>query len=246
MCAHDNRVLRREGVRHARVLRYNPPIPQPSRPALLSPAEADTIDALVAKLESRTGVQAVVAVVRRSDSYVELPWKAFALGASAAALAIVLWSRRPEWVTSEAALFHAIAILGGGATCALLTIFVPAFARLFLRRARREVEVRQYAQSLFLSRELFRTGRRTAVLVLVSQFERRIEILADIGLRDRVAESEWQAVIETMTPHLKMARAFPAVREALGAVEQLLVSKGLAMAGAVNELPDHPIEERSV
>ena len=52
----------------------------------LTKAEADAIDAQVARLESRTGVQVVTAVVGKSDTYAELPWKAFALGASLAGL----------------------------------------------------------------------------------------------------------------------------------------------------------------
>jgi putative membrane protein len=190
-------------------------------------------------------VQVVVAVVRRSDSYVELPWKAFALGASVAALGVVIWSLwRPDWVTSQTTLLQAVVILGTGAACALLAVFVPSFARLFLRAVRREVEVRQYAQSLFLTRELFRTHGRAAVLILVSQFERRIEILPDVGLHGRVAEAEWRAIIDTMAPHLREARPSHALREALAAVEQVLVSKGLRGTGAANELPDRPVEEQ--
>ena len=80
---------------------------------------------------------------------------------------------------------------------------MPAFARLFLRAARRDVEVRQYAQSLFLTRGLFGTRDRTAVLILISLFERRIEILPDVGLHGRVSETDWQTVIARMTPHLR-------------------------------------------
>ena len=55
----------------------------------LSHAEADAIDAQILELESRTGVQVVTAIVGKSDTYVELPWKAFALGASIAAFGVV-------------------------------------------------------------------------------------------------------------------------------------------------------------
>jgi hypothetical protein len=63
-------------------------------------------------------------------------------------------------VTSETALVHAIVILGAAAACALLAVLVPGFARLLLREARSHVEVKHYAQSLFLRRELFRTENR--------------------------------------------------------------------------------------
>ena len=73
---------------------------------------------------------------------------------------------------------------------------VPPFARLFLAAHRRDLEVRQHAQSLFLTRELFATRARTGVLILVSLFERRIEILPDTGLHARVSEADWRGVVE--------------------------------------------------
>ena len=219
----------------------------------LTTAEADAIDAQVARVESRTGVRIVTAVVDKSDTYVELPWKAFALGASLAAFGVLVadtW--RPEWVTTNTALLHAVTILGVAGVCALLVVFVPAFGRVFLRATRRDLEVRQHARSLFLTRELFNTRQRTGVLVLVSLFERRIEILPDTGLHDRVSEADWRAVVSRMTPLLREARPFHALQAGLAALEALLVAKGLRAveAGAPggpgsNEVSDRPIEEPS-
>jgi putative membrane protein len=211
----------------------------------LSAGESDALDRLIARVEARTGVQVVAAVVPRSDSYLELPWKAFALGAALAASAVAFFDMRAgQWATSATGLVHAVAVLGPAAACALLAVFVPAFARLFLRETRSHVEVKQYAQSLFLTRELFRTRRRTAILVLVSWFERRIEILPDSGLHDRVAPAEWRQVIDAMTPHLRESRPVHALEAGISAVERLLVSKGFRPdPDGANELPDRPIEE---
>jgi putative membrane protein len=214
----------------------------------LSAEESKAIAALVARVEARTGIQVVVAVIEKSDSYVELPWKAFALGASMAAFATVMsevW--RPQWVTSETAMVHAVIILGVAAACALLAVFVPGFGRLFLREERSHLEVQHYAQSFFLTHQLFRTESRNALLVLVSEFERRIEILPDVGLHTRVNEAEWRRVIDAMAAHLREARRANALQEGLRTVEQLLVSTGLqGRAGAPNELPDRPVEEHGV
>jgi putative membrane protein len=204
----------------------------------LPAAESEAIDRLIETVETRTGVQVLVAVVPRSDSYAELPWKAFALGASLAGAAVVLAS---VWLT---ALLDALIILGTAAVCALLVVFVPRFARLFLREVRSHAEVKQYAESLFFRRELFRTRDRTAVLVLVSQFERRIEIVPDTGLAGRVRDTDWHQVIEAMTPHLRDARPFHALQAGIGAVERVLLANGVrATAPTANELPNRPIEE---
>ena len=212
----------------------------------LTPDEALALNAIVVRLEVRTGVQVVPAVIGKADSYAEIPWKAFALGASFSSLGIVVIDRlRPDWVTASTALTHAVSVLGAAAICALLAAFVQRFARLFLRRSRAQAEVRQYAESLFLRRALFATRGRTGILVLVSLFERRIEIIADTGFTGRVSEAHWNGVIAAMTPHLRNARSFEALRDALGAIEALLATEGFERSAAdTNELPDSAIQER--
>ena len=132
--------------------------------------------------------QVVVAVIGKSDVYPRLPWKAFALGASLAALALVVGEAwRPDWATGTPRCVVAVTILGAGALSALAAVYVPAFARLFLRpsRARRSRcgSTRRRCSS---SGELFRTRERTGVLLLVSLFERKIELVPDTGCRERV------------------------------------------------------------
>jgi putative membrane protein len=213
---------------------------------ILTPAEANAIEARVGEVEATTGAQVVAAIVGKSNTYPQLPWKAFALGAAAAGFGVVLadWLR-PDWTIGYAALLHAIAILGAGAGCALLVVFVPAFARLFLRPPRRDREVRRHAESLFLKRELFRTRDRNGVLLLVSLFERKVEILPDVGFRERVSAAEWNRTIARMLPLLRARRPAEAIQEGLAAIEALLTAKGFsAQPRERNELPDRPIEKR--
>jgi len=214
---------------------------------LLSKAEADAITARSAQLESRVGVQVIAAIIGKADAHVELPWKAFALGAVLSGLAVVVADlARPQWLTANVALVDTVTILGTGAASALLAVFVPAYARFFLRSTRRDAEVRRYAEALFLRHELFKTRERNGILILVSCFERKVEILADVGLHRRVSDAEWRPVIARMTPLLRERRFAEALQEGLAAAEELLAAKGLNArvdAGAENELPDRPIDE---
>jgi putative membrane protein len=199
----------------------------------LTPAETDAIAAQAARIESRTGAQIVAKVVGKSDTYAELPWKAFALGVTVAALAIVLGDAlHPEWVTAATPLVQAVSILAAGGAASLAAILIPSFARLFLG-PRHHVEAHVHAQSLFLRHELHRAPQRTGVLILVSMFERRIEIIPDIGFRNRVSDADWAAIVARMTPRLQRETPFHALQEALTAVETLLVDKGI-----------RPVEER--
>ncbi len=84
---------------------------------LLTRAEADAVEARVRAIEATTGAQVVVAIVGRSDVYHGLRWRAFAFGAALAAFVLVASDLlRPDWITALAALFDALAILGGGAS----------------------------------------------------------------------------------------------------------------------------------
>jgi len=213
---------------------------------MLTASEREAIDARIAAIEAATGAEVVTAVIGKADAYPELPWTAFAGGASLGALATVAADAlRPEWAATDATLLAAVMILGAGGACALAAVFVPAFARLFLRGARRDLEVRQYARSLFLERELFRTRERIGILLLVSLFERRVELLADTGFDGRIGAAEWARVVARMTPYLADGRPAAALLEGLAGVDELLARAGLRTGeGDINELPDRPIESK--
>jgi len=215
-------------------------------PMPLTKAEATDVEARVRAIEASTGAQVVVAIVGRSDVYHGLRWRAFAFGAALAAVAVVASDLlRPDWITAHAALFHALTILGGGATLALIAHFSPAFARLFLEQHRAHAEVRQHAQKLFLERELFGTQDRNAVLILASLYERVVVVWPDTGYRDRIATRDWHRVVNPMLPSMRAGRTSDALAAGLAALEALLVEKGCRWeSDGANAFPDRPIEMR--
>ncbi len=204
------------------------------------------LNELIKKTEQRTGTELVAAVVGKCDSYPEIPWKAFAMSAAVSCLALVAlavavpgpvagWSA-PQWL---------VCIFGAGAAAALLAVFWPAFGRLFLDRARAETEIDQYARAFFLERELFRTGSRSGILLLVSLFERRVVILPDTGAAPRLGRGALGAVIREMAPYLRRGDRFQALVHGFAALEAELLRGGpgpLAKPG--NELADGIIEQK--
>src|SRR5260370_33221632 len=153
----------------------------------LTEEEQSLLSGRVAGLEARTGVQAVAAVIGKSDSYPEAPWKAFALGAALAALYAAARSLIAyDWEPGESALEHAVVILGCGAVLALLAVLLEPVARLFTDRRRRDLEVTQFAKALFFDRGLDRTRGRIGILLLVSLFDRKVVSLAGDGSAARI------------------------------------------------------------
>src|SRR5690554_1227513 len=112
----------------------------------------------VAIAEERTGVQIVCAVNAKSDVYPEIPWKAFALGAAAGGATMVpAVQALSHWASAHLALLTFVLTLSVGASLALLTVFSPSFARLFLDEERGRQEVLQNAQAMLLGSELAAT-----------------------------------------------------------------------------------------
>ena len=211
----------------------------------LTEQERTIVATRVAALEARTGTQVVTAVVGKSDSYPEAPWKAFALGAAAAALACVIWPLAARgWPADNPETGHVLVILAGGALLALLTILHAPFARLFVDRVRRDVEATQFAQSLFFRRGLDRTRRRMGILLLVSLFERQVVILADEGFDGRIDAHDWAVLTARITFLLRHSTTAIALRAGLEAMEAMLLERGFAGSGTGNELPDAPLEPK--
>jgi putative membrane protein len=210
----------------------------------LTDQERKHLDQRIAEAEKRTGAQIVLAVIERSDSYPELPWKAFALGSAMAGFMVVMLDMlRPGWAHGYVGLFAVAATLLAGAAGALLCVFIPGFGRLFLSAHRAETEARQHAQSLFLTRELFATQRRTGVLLLVSLYERQVVLLPDRGLHKRLSQDGMQKIITRMGVALASGQFARALEDGLNSLELILDST--APAGTVeNELPNSIIEEK--
>ena len=212
----------------------------------LSAFDRNLLDKRIAEAELQTKAQIVIAVVKRCDNYAEIPWKAFAIGASASGLAVVTTDLiMKDWITDTPLLVSVTAVLAIGTFLALLTLVFNGFARLFLPKSRRESETRQYAESLFLFRELFTTEGRKGILLLVSQFERQVVIHSDAGVRKWLSADVMEKIISKMTPHLRRNEVKNAMMTGLDELVTAL-SPPVAEGPDKNELSNQIIEEDGV
>jgi len=204
------------------------------------------LDKRIAEAEKQTKAQIVLATVKRSDSYLEIPWKAFAFGSSFAGLVVFLQDiLNPGWITDAVILLSLAFILITGAFFAFMTLLFPVFARLFLSASHKETETRQYAESLFLSRELFATGGRRGILLLISEFERQVVILPDKGVRDALSPDVMNMIILKMTQYLRQNDAGKAMETGLDELIAALCHP-ISTGSDKNELSNEIIEEEGV
>lgn len=206
----------------------------------------EAVSARVARLEAARGVEVVTVVIARADSYPEAPWKAFALGASLAALAAAAMTLvDPGWDAFEAVAQTAVAVLAAGGALALGTAWISPLARIFIPAERREAEVRQYAQALFLENGLHRTRRHDGILVLLSLLEHEAVVIADRGVSSKVARAELDSIVGTVADAMARGNLVDALLAGLGRLDEILERHGVnAQSGDTNELSDSVIQER--
>ena len=149
---------------------------------------ARVVDA-VEEAESKTSAEFVVALEPSSGSYRDVDLL-FAIVFNFVALVFVFFGPivfDPDWVPLTQSLLFV--------TAWVFSAYTPYIRRLFCPSARMAQQVREAAQLHFLKRGVSQTQKRTGVLVLVSQLEQRVEVVADSGIRRAVKDESWEALL---------------------------------------------------
>jgi putative membrane protein len=116
--------------------------------------------------------------------------------------------------------------------------------RLVTSRERMAYKVKLRAEQAFYQHGLHNTKDRTGILILVSLLERRVHVLADKGINDRVLPGTWDSLVGVILEGIRTGQATDGICEAITKCGALL-SK-VSPAGPVDnpdELPDTLIQE---
>jgi putative membrane protein len=206
-----------------------------------SQAELDQVRDATRRAEGGTAGELVCVIVQRSDGYEDARWRAATLGALAGGLVAAYGIYAIESWSPLAPLWPAVAPLAGAAAAWLLATGVPAIERELAGFETMRRRVRQGAARAFVVEEVFATRQRTGVLIFLSLFERRVEIVCDEGIRALVPAAAWTEISTRLASGITRGSAGTALVEAIEACGALLAKHGLERASAdLNELPDEP------
>jgi putative membrane protein len=198
---------------------------------LAAEAEAKLVAERVAAAEQRSAGEIVVAVVRRSAEY----------GGERASASLLLT------LSVALAVYHFVPavpevwVLCGQAPVALALWWLsglPAPLRYVVPRAIQHEAVHARAQQLFLQLGVTETKQRSGVLLLLSESERRVELLADRGIHERVGAERWQSLVQAVSAAIRDGNAAQGVCAAVDSIGEALAQHFPREAGDTNELPD--------
>jgi len=197
-----------------------------------SAPEQERIRAAVAAAEQRTAGEIVPQIVDASFDYPRA--ETFGAGFFALGLATLL-----SWGFGDSSVWIFLPLfLLGYLPCKWLIRSFPGLHRLLIRPEEMTAEVEEKAMLSFFELGVHRTRERTGILILISLFERRVQLLADEGINAKVAHETWEEVVATITAGLHSDNACDALCAAIEQCAAILEQHFPRRSDDKNELPD--------
>ncbi len=191
------------------------------------------LTACVKEIETRTDAELVLVIRARSHSYRHADYLFGALLAFVG-LVFLIFSPvtfHPNWVLLEVVLFF---VLGS-----FLSSRTNAVKRLLTTAKSRAENVRTSAAAMFYEAGIANTRQETGILVHLSLFERRLEVLADRGVLRAVPALEWNEELFELHEAARLGDA-KLLETALHNLSNLLALHLPATGDNPNELADAP------
>ena len=204
-----------------------------------SEEELHRIKQSVEATELKTSGEIVPFFVEASDGYPEANWKSGSIGGLFAMLLTATMDYEGWGFWSDPLLPLIGFSLIGALIGYFLPLFIPALKRYLVGEARFSRRVMSRAIEAFVAEEVFNTQDRTGILILISNLERRVQVLGDSRINKRVEQKEWDQVVERIVQGIKAKRGVDGIVSGIEMCGQLLVKSGLKIQpGDQNELGD--------
>jgi putative membrane protein len=199
--------------------------------------EKERLKAITQEVESRTIGEIVVMVVDRSDHYIDAEVLGGALLGSLLSLILTLlffhssiWS----YVPLSFLFFF---------PCRFLFQKVDGLKKLFIGVRRKEEAVRLRAERAFFERGLYKTKRNTGVLFFLSLLERKVWILADKGIYEKMEQKTLNRFANEVSRGIREGRACDALSKAIQEIGVVLSRHFPITSDDTDELPDEVMTE---
>lgn len=208
----------------------------------LSAQEREKIKASVEKAEKHTSGEIVPMIVSRSYHYPMSDVIGGILFAFPLSLIATYFLGGWLWIG------HYNMWLFLGIITVLFVIFhrivksVDSLKRLFISDREIGEEVEEAAITGFFREGLYRTRDETGILIFISVFERRVWILADRGINEKVKQGQWNEIVTKIVEGIKNNNQANAICDAVDNMGRMLKEHFPIKTDDTNELKNLIIE----
>ncbi|RLT96865.1 TPM domain-containing protein [Ketobacter sp.] len=199
--------------------------------ALFTESELKQVADAINNVEQHTDAELVTVLARQSDDYVYIPtlWAAII-----ALLLPLLLKFTPFWLNGDELLmlqwFNFIALA--------LLFRVPPIMMSLVPKSVKRWRAANLARRQFLDNNLHHTKGETGVLIFIAEAEHYVEIIADRGISQHVANDQWQGIVDDLVASIKRKDTLAGMLKCIEACGEKLKQHAPATESK-NELPNH-------
>ncbi|MEI8102580.1 MAG: TPM domain-containing protein [Chlorobium sp.] len=201
----------------------------------LTPAERLQIETRIAEAEKRTSGEIVVQVVSSSYHY---PLAAM-LGSSL--LAIILCIAGSLVADNESMWFFLAVFSISFILLHELFKRLHLLRHLFVTASDMKEEVEEAAIHSFYRRNINNTVDHTGIILYISLFERKVRVVADRGINEKVAQDVWLEIVSIIVNGIHAKAQSKAIADAVDRCGEILATHFPLKAGDRNELRNEVI-----
>jgi putative membrane protein len=199
--------------------------------------EKERLRATTQEVESRTIGEIVVMVVDRSDRYLEAEiFGGVFLGSLLSLILTLLFFHSSIWSYIPLSFLFFF-------PCRILFQRIDVLKRLFIGIGRREEAVRLRAERGFFEKGLYKTKKKTGVLFFLSLLERKVWVLADKGIYEKMDQETLNRFAHEVSGGIKEGRACEALSQAVQGIGELLSRHFPITPDDTDELPNAVLTE---
>lgn len=210
----------------------------------LNEEELEQIKQAVKEAESKTSGEIATAFIKESDNYAgyELIFAVicgfiyftvmmFFSGAIEAAIKNMVWDYGVDYLLA----FYGFSTFLVIALIYLLANF-PFIDRLIVPRSVMRRKVNERAVRHFMESGVYNTRERTGILIFISALEHRVELLADRGIAEKIAQEKWDEIAAAIAAGIKKRQLAEHLTGAIRECGELLAKHFPIRADDVDEL----------
>ena len=202
----------------------------------INESDKKLIEEAVQRAEKNTSGEIVPVLVESSGLYPQAFWRSTYLGCLlglCVALPFYL-SKTGDWQS-----LYSIEIFLGvilGSLVGHFLCYIPRIKKLFIYPHEMAKEVHSAANHSFLHNNVHHTRDHTGILIYLSLFERRVEVIADQGINKMVAQDTWSSLVKNLLMKAKSENLTLGLTEAIGVCGDILAKNFPIKTDDTNEL----------
>jgi putative membrane protein len=200
--------------------------------------EQERIQQAVMAAEKKTSGEIVPMLVSASGHYAEVELSGLVIGLVVGTLAAFIW--HDPWGSVQTYLLWPVV----GAVLGLAVCSVPSLKSHLIAKQRITDAVHSRSLAAFTGHGLHYTKAHTGILILASLLERRVVVLADKGINERVSAGTWDEVVQILTAGLKSGNACEAFCKAIERCGEILAQHFPRPPDDQDELANKLVTER--